>query len=117
VKLATRTEVEIEHVQRLAKKYTGKAPGRGAADVWLARLQLMRTMGLDDKEVWLEAKGCIQGESEAEMKVWMWGLENQEDRVVWKVKVNPYPFIVSLTVCNLTGSSERKHVHGTRKGT
>jgi hypothetical protein len=86
LKLATHTEVGIEHVQRLAKKYTGKAPGREAADVWLARLQLMRLMGLDDKEVWLEAKGCVQGEGEAEVKVWMWGLENQEDRVVWRVR-------------------------------
>lgn len=75
-------------VIKTARKYTTKA--RGSSQVWLARLEAEKTYcsrsGVEGQRVvvsaWKEARESVTGKEEDVLKVWIWGLGDEEAKLV-----------------------------------
>lgn len=84
------TEADVNDpvkVIKMAQKYTTKAPG--SCQVWLARLEAekkFRASGIEGQRavesVWREARKSVTGKEEDVLKVWIWGLGDEEGQTV-----------------------------------
>lgn len=73
-----------EKVINTARKYTSKVPG--SSQVWLARLGAEKAFdGEGQRSVesaWREARNSVTGKEEDVLKVWIWGLGDEEAELV-----------------------------------
>lgn len=77
---------------RTARKYTSKAPA--SSQVWLARLEVEKAFGAGGTEgqasvgeTWREARNSVAGGEEDVLKVWLWGLGDEEAKLVGDKKM------------------------------
>jgi len=85
-----------EKVINTARKYTSKVPN--SSQVWLARLEaekaFTRAGGSEGRmsveSAWREARGSVAGREEDVLKVWIWGLGDEEVELVGENKIKTH---------------------------
>jgi len=74
-------------IVRFGERYSAKAPE--SSEVWLARLEAEKALWMDDREgqsrveeIWQLAREKVKGEEEDVLRVWMWGLGDEQAQLV-----------------------------------
>lgn len=74
-------------IVRLGERYSTKVPE--SSEVWLARLEAEKALRMDGgeeqarvEEIWRLAREKVRGEEEGVLRVWMWGLEDEQVELV-----------------------------------
>jgi len=99
-------------IVRLGERYSAKVPE--SSEVWLARLEAEKALGEGQarvEEVWQLAREKVKGEEEEVLRIWMWGLEDEQAKDQRKMhEVKQKNRLGLNTDVDVIGVTQRKHV-------